>query len=153
MPSERSRVEPALLGAARAVRHAFSQRLREIGLNMTEAALLSFLAEHGSLSQRELADRLQITPASTGAVVDALEKRGLVERRADPRDRRIRRIVLREGASVHVVEFRRVDAELREELRHGLSRHERRELARLLGVLQRNAMRAAGVGIEEVAHD
>lgn len=152
MPSDPPRVELALLGAARAVRHAFSQRVRAIGLSMTEAALVSFLADHGSLSQRELADRLQITPASTGAVVDGLEKRGLVERRADPRDRRVWRIVLTEAASVHVVEFRRVDTELRDELRQGLSRRERQELARLLGVLERNALAAAGAQDEEVAH-
>lgn len=141
-----ARVELALLGAARAVRHAFNVRLRRIGLTMTEAGMLSFLAEHGSLTQRELADRLQITPAPCGVAIDGLVKRGLVERRSDPTDRRVWRIVLTEAAVPVLQEFERVDADLRADLRVGLSRAERQQLARVLAVVEGNAMTAAGTG-------
>ena len=141
-----------MLRAARAVRHAYNVRLRQIGLSLTEAVMLSFLAEHGSLTQRELADRLQITAAPCGVAIDGLVKRGLVERRSDPSDRRVWRIVLTEAAVPVVQEFERVDAELRADLRTGLTRAERQQLARVLAVLERNAMLAAGSGEDVTNH-
>lgn len=152
MASDPARVELALLRAARAVRHAFNTRLRTLGLSMTEASLLSYLDDHGPLSQRELADLLQITAASAGSAVDALAERGLVERRADPSDRRVWRIVLTDTARPSVADFRRLDAELRGELRRELPRRDRQELARMLSVLERNAVAAAETTIEQVAH-
>lgn len=149
MVSDPMRVELALLRSARAVRHAFGARLKAIGLSMSEASMLSYLDDHGSLTQRELADLLQITPASTGSVVDALERRGLVERRSDPSDRRVWRIVATAAASTLVADFRRVDDELRSELRRGLRRTDRQELARMLQVLERNAIVSAGGRAEE----
>lgn len=44
-------------------------------------------------SQRELADFLRLDPSQVVALVDQLEKRGLVERRADPNDRRANAVV------------------------------------------------------------
>jgi MarR family transcriptional regulator for hemolysin len=139
-----ARVELAVLRAGRAVRHAFSTRLKAIGLTMTEASLLSYVDDHGSLTQRELADLLKITPASTGSAIDGLVRRKLVERQADPGDRRVWRVVLTPQAAPFVAEFRRVDTELRTELRFGMARSERQLLARLLSVLEENAAISAG---------
>src|SRR3954468_10814099 len=135
MAADPARVELAVLRAARAVRHAFNVRLRAIGLSMTEAGMISFLAEHGSLTQRELADRLQITPAPCGVAVDGLVKRGLVERRSDPAARRVWRTLPPEAAVPVVQEFERVDAEWPADLRPALRRAERHQLARVLAVL------------------
>ena len=44
----------------------------------------------------ELASRAGMTPQSMGELVDDLEKRGYVERRADPADRRAKRVHLTE---------------------------------------------------------
>lgn len=46
------------------------------------------------LSMRELADQLQLDPSNVTGLVDALERRGLVERQADPDDRRVKRLAL-----------------------------------------------------------
>lgn len=145
-----ARVELAVLRAARAVRHAFSARLKATGLTMSEASLLSYLDEHGSLTQRELADLLKITPASAGSAIDALVNRGLVERRSDASDRRVWRIVLTPAAAPYLESFRRVDADLRAELRMGMARGERQLLARMLAVLEKNAAMAAGDRTPEV---
>lgn len=144
MIDDPARVELAVLRAARSVRHAFRTRLKAIGLTMTEASLLSYVDDHGSLTQRELANLLMITPASTGSAIDGLVRRTLVERQADPGDRRVWRVVLTPQGAPFVAEFRRVDAELRAELRIGMARSERLLLARLLGVLEENAAISAG---------
>jgi|SRR3954447_9180785 len=140
---EPSRIEIALVRTTRAVKHAFNERLTEIGLNMTQAGLLSFVDEHGSLTQRELADLLHISRVSAGTFIDGLEARGLVKRTDDPADRRVWLITLTPEAGPLVEAFREIDRNLRDDLRAGFSRQERHLLADLLERLEENAAVAA----------
>jgi DNA-binding MarR family transcriptional regulator len=126
------RVEIALFRASRSVRRAFNTRLAAIDLNMTQAGLLSCLDEHGSLTQRELADLLHITRVSAGTCIDSLEARSLVKRTGDPDDRRVWLISLTREAGSVIDEFKRIDDELRSDLRRGFERAERQQLAALL---------------------
>lgn len=133
------RVEIALVRTTRAVKRAFNQWLAPIGLTMTHGALLSFVDEYGSLTQRELADLLHITRVSTGTFIDALEERNLVRRTDDPADRRVWLITLTEDGAETVREFYEIDRQLREHLRAGFTRDERQQLAQFLERLETNA--------------
>lgn len=148
--AEPRRIEIALVRAARAVRRAFNARLEAIELNMTQAGLLSFLDEHGSLTQRELADLLHITRVSTGSFIDGLEARGLVQRTGNPADRRVWLVSLTEHARPVVDAFKTIDDELRAELRAGFERSERHQLAALLDRLTAEADKAAQRGNSSV---
>jgi len=64
------------------------------GLTTSQASVLSILFSEDGLTQSELAARLKIGTVSLGGLVDRLEARGLVERRADPADRRANRVFL-----------------------------------------------------------
>ena len=57
------------------------------------ASMVSIAAAPG-LDQTRLAEELGIDRTNTGQVLDRLEAKGLVERRSDPADRRIRRLFL-----------------------------------------------------------
>ena len=59
-----------------------------MGLGVTEAQALSYLAIHGDRGQHELAADLGITSSATTALVDRLEQQGVAERFAHPSDRR-----------------------------------------------------------------
>ena len=151
MDTDPARLEIALLRAARSVRRAFDARLRELDLNMTQASLLSFLRDHGSLTQRELADHLHIGRAAVGSFVDGLEQRGLVSRADDPNDRRAWQVALRETSRPVIDAFDVVDAELRSEIRAGLTRDERQLLAELLIRVERNAAAATSDALVQPA--
>lgn len=140
---EPSRVEIALFRTTRALKRAFNVRLADIGLNMTEGALLSFVDDNGAMTQRELADVLHVSRVSTGTIIDGLESRSLVRRTADPADRRVWLITLTDQGAQLVKSFRAVDAGLREDLRAGFNRAERHLLADLLQRLEENAVMAA----------
>jgi DNA-binding MarR family transcriptional regulator len=62
--------------------------LRPLGITGRELAVLSVLADGGSLSQHEAARRLAIDRTTMVALLDGLEAKGLVERRPHPGDRR-----------------------------------------------------------------
>ncbi|MBM2811648.1 MAG: transcriptional regulator, MarR family, partial [Chloroflexi bacterium] len=65
----------------------------ELGLSPAQAHLLLQLGEGRTISQRELAKELACDPSNLTGISDRLEARGLVARRTDPIDRRIKAIV------------------------------------------------------------
>jgi DNA-binding MarR family transcriptional regulator len=62
--------------------------LRPLGIIGRELAVLSVLADGGSLSQHQAARRLAIDRTTMVALLDGLEAKGLVKRRPHPGDRR-----------------------------------------------------------------
>ncbi len=84
---------------ARLIRTEADKRARAHDMTRAQWVILSRLERAPGLSQRELAEILEVEPISVGRLVDRLEARGLVERRSDPDDRRIWRLHLRPDAA------------------------------------------------------
>jgi DNA-binding MarR family transcriptional regulator len=66
--------------------------LLQTTLTMQQLKVLLLLHVDGPMVSHELADALKISPASVTGLVDRLADRGLVERVADPADRRARHV-------------------------------------------------------------
>jgi DNA-binding MarR family transcriptional regulator len=79
---------------AHLMRTLFDQRARARGMTRAQWVILKRLERTPGLSQNELASLIEVEPITVGRLVDRLEARGLVERRSDPRDRRIHRLHL-----------------------------------------------------------
>lgn len=91
----------AFWSVARQLREASRQALAPWDLTPSYLRALRVLGHHGVMRLSELSERLHIAPRSTTEVVDALQSRGLVERRPDPADRRATLVQVTEhGASV-----------------------------------------------------
>jgi DNA-binding MarR family transcriptional regulator len=73
----------------RAIRQAISVRVKPYGLTTLQYTTLSVLGHRGELSNAQLARRAYMTPQSMSEVIDALEKKGLVERNQHPNHRRV----------------------------------------------------------------
>jgi DNA-binding MarR family transcriptional regulator len=77
--------------------HRFRARadeiMRPLGIEIRHFGALTMLAD-GMPSQRELADRLRVSGPVVVEMIDALESRGMVERRRDPADRRSNALVV-----------------------------------------------------------
>jgi DNA-binding MarR family transcriptional regulator len=82
------RLGPLLGRAHEAHRALAAQALAGIGISPKGFGSLSMLAAEGPLSQQGLAERTGIDRTTMVAIVDELERAGVVERRRDPRDRR-----------------------------------------------------------------
>jgi DNA-binding MarR family transcriptional regulator len=81
---------------ARLMRTVFARRVKALGLTRPQWLAIVRLKRHPGASQSELADMMEIEKAPAGKIVDRLEERRWVERRADPVDRRVNRIFLTE---------------------------------------------------------
>ena len=73
----------------RALRVEINERVRPHGLTTLQYTTLSILGRRGELSNAQLARRAYMTPQSMSEVIDALEKKGLVERTPHPNHRRV----------------------------------------------------------------
>lgn len=72
----------------------FHEQLAPLRIEPREFALLRSIAAEEGLSQQAIGGRLRIAPSRMVAFVDALEARGLVERRQNAEDRRARALHL-----------------------------------------------------------
>ncbi|MEZ5557070.1 MAG: MarR family transcriptional regulator [Pseudomonadales bacterium] len=77
---------------ARIMRTRFDQRARARGMTRAQWHILARVDRQPGLSQRELAAICEVEPITVARLVDRLEQHGLLERRPDPADRRIRRL-------------------------------------------------------------
>ena len=90
-----------LSDVARLMRTEADRRARCHGMTRAQWVILHRVHEAPGLSQRELAEFLEVEPITVGRLVDRLEARAVVERRPDPSDRRIWRLhLLPAGAEV-----------------------------------------------------
>jgi DNA-binding MarR family transcriptional regulator len=76
--------------------------IAELDVSITQMKTLHVLADGGSeLSVKELSDRLGLSLPGASRIVDALMRRGWLERREDPDDRRMKRVrITDEGRKV-----------------------------------------------------
>ncbi len=80
---------------ARTLRTRFDQKARAThAMTRAQWVILSRLDRQPGMSQNEMAAICEVEPITVARLIDRLEARGLVERRADPADRRIRRLHL-----------------------------------------------------------
>ncbi|GIG61090.1 MarR family transcriptional regulator [Longispora fulva] len=72
-------------------------------LTTIQAKVLVMLAE--PMAMREIADRLGSERSNVTGIIDRLEARGLVERRADPVDRRVKKVARTAGGEALATGF------------------------------------------------
>jgi DNA-binding MarR family transcriptional regulator len=109
-----------LYDVARQMRTRADQRARTRGMTRAQWVILVHLERQPGLSQNELAAIVEVEPITIGRLVDRLEARGLVERRSDPRDRRVWRLQLTPAATPILREIRKYRAELHELMTAGI---------------------------------
>jgi MarR family transcriptional regulator for hemolysin len=87
-----------LSDAARLIRTCADQEARRFGMTRAQWGVLFRLQRNEGLKQSELADLLEVQPITLTRLIDRLCDNGLIERRSDPSDRRVKRLFLTPGA-------------------------------------------------------
>ena len=109
--------------------HYFTHRIG--GSRRGQGNVMTFLAHHPDVTQKELAEALGVIPASLSEVLMKLERKGLVERKKDENDRRLVRVRLTEEGQK---KLEHPDAMLSEPFQ-ALSQEEQETLKQLLSKL------------------
>jgi DNA-binding MarR family transcriptional regulator len=126
----------AFWDVARRMREMSQETLAPWDITPAHLRALRVLKRRGTMRLSELSDHLHIAPRSTTEVVDALESRGLVRRRADPGDRRATLVEVTEPGTRILDAIRAVRGTEAERIFGRLSAADRAQLARILGQLR-----------------
>ena len=127
---------------SRTLRRHFDRRAAGLGVTTAQWRALAWLGHEPGLKQVELAERLDVEPITAGRIVDRLEEAGLVERQADPVDRRVWRLALTEKAMPIFARLGEIAGEMAEQAFAGLEMAEIDEIRARLALIRENVGRA-----------
>ncbi|KNG94607.1 MarR family winged helix-turn-helix transcriptional regulator [Pseudaestuariivita atlantica] len=121
---------------AHLIRQRIDNELQPFGLTRLKWLAIGLVQTTPGMTQSELAARLELKPAATGKLVDRLVSRELVERRADPGDRRVHRLFVTEKSDNLLIELEPVGTAIREDVLQDFGSKERKQLEDLLNRLK-----------------
>lgn len=128
----------AVLHASSVLESRVEARLSDVGLSLAKLAALHRLTEAGeSLPLGQLAERLSCVKSNVTQLIDRLEADGLVNRVADPNDRRSRLAVLTDAGRSVYAKGAEIQIQAERELFGALTADESDKLHELLRKLQR----------------
>lgn len=123
---------------SRLLKRRFEDEAKSFGVTMPQWRTLVEIHRQDGVSQVALAAFIDSDPMTMSGILDRLEKRGLIERFADPNDSRAKLARLtREGAAL-VARARRVGIAMQEIALSGLSAEEREDLVEKLRHVRAN---------------
>ena len=126
---------------AHALRKAFDRRTVGLGVTRAQWKVLFRLDRRPGLRQIELADMLDIEPITLSRIVDRLEESRLVERRADPADRRAWRLHVTAQAQPLIAKLKGIADDMVAEAFDGIDERDIETTRRVLSRARENACR------------
>lgn len=82
--------------------HRAHELLDKIGMYRGQPHVIDLLHEQDGLTHRELAEQLEVTPATVTKMIQRMEKAGFLQRKSDTDDQRVSRVYLtKAGRDVH----------------------------------------------------
>jgi len=123
MPSQPLKREFAftVMDVARLLKTYADQRGRQFGISRAQWAVLMRIDRNEGLKQSELAEMLDLQPITLTRLLDRLADNGLIERRADPNDRRANRLHLKPAAKPLLGRLADLGADMMETVLDGVS--------------------------------
>jgi len=116
----------------RLFRRVFDRRSSHLGLTRVQWRALSRIERSQGLSQKQLAEDLDVEAIAIGRVIDRLENAGFIERRADPGDRRCWKLFIAPKANEVMADMKIISSLLRDDV---LNNIDPQDLATTLRVL------------------
>jgi DNA-binding MarR family transcriptional regulator len=126
---------------ARLMRRSFDERARGIGVTRPQWQVLSLLTRYEGINQGGLAEMLEVEPITLGRMIDRLQDAELVERRADPADRRAWRLHVTAKGNALVETLRPYAHDTFEHALDGIDEPRRAELMAMLDRMRANLSR------------
>ncbi len=141
LPAMDENIGTMLAQVSRLLRRSFDERARGIGVTRPQWQVLSLLSFNGGINQGGLAELLEVEPITLGRMIDRLQDAQLVERRADPADRRAWRLFLTEKGQTLLDQLRPFALETYDIALEGIGEDEQAALMVALGRMRANLSR------------
>jgi DNA-binding MarR family transcriptional regulator len=123
---------------SRLMRRSFNARARSVGVTRPQWQVLTVLIRSEGINQGALAEKLEVEPMTVCRMVDRLQEAGLIERRADPEDRRSWLLFATEKTHVMAKKLRPLADDTLSEALDGIGDSERATLMEMLAHIRLN---------------
>ena len=124
-------------------RSLFDKWLSPLGITRSQWWVLSFLSRNDGMPQTELALELDVGKVALGALIDRLEEGGFVKRKNDPRDRRVKRVVLTKQSTAVLEVLREKNDLFNERILAGITRDQIELTTKTLRAMKHNLIDGA----------
>lgn len=143
LPAKRE-IALTIMDVARMLRTYADQRARQFGISRAQWTVLIRIDRTEGLKQSELADILDMQPISLTRLLDRLAENGLIERRADPNDRRANRLYLKPAARPMLEQLAALGTDMMTTVLDGLDTRTVERMLSDLGLIKDNLRAAIG---------
>jgi MarR family transcriptional regulator, transcriptional regulator for hemolysin len=110
-----------LADASRLIRKLADRRLGTIGVTRAQWQALANLRRIGPMTQAALAEMMEVETATIARLTDRLEAAGLIERKAEAHDRRVKLVTMTDKAAALMDEMGVIGQKLRDDMLVDLS--------------------------------
>ncbi len=126
---------------AHAISLAYGTVMAPLGLTRPQVRVLVWVDHTPGITQAALCEQLNSSPMAMTGLLDRMEAKKLVKRVDDPRDRRVKRIYLTDGAEALKPEMDVIAERFKVAAREGLSSEDIATAQRVLATMQSNVLR------------
>ncbi|MET0239176.1 MAG: MarR family transcriptional regulator [Sphingobium sp.] len=123
---------------ARHLRNRFDQSVNKLGVTRSQWMLIAVVANRPGLTQRTIAEILEISEAAAGRLIDRLCADGMLERKARSDDRRAYSVFTTPAAAPYLETLAGIARRNEDEAFAGLSEEQLEQIEVLLGLIYRN---------------
>ncbi len=135
MPIGDSSLEETLFAFRRKLMETVRKEAGGLQFPISQIDTLSYIAEKGNPSMKEIAGHLGITPPSATAIVETMQKKELVTRVSENKDRRTIRVTLTPKAWKFFKSFHKIKFGIFTKMLSKLGEKERKQLVTILNII------------------
>lgn len=121
-------------------RVSFDRELAPLGITRSQWWVLAFISRNDGLQQTRLAFELDVGKVALGSLIDRLEASGFVERRADSKDRRVKRVFLTDAARELMSKIQPINDAFNAKILEGIPREDLELTSRTLYAMKQKLM-------------
>jgi DNA-binding MarR family transcriptional regulator len=134
-------------------RRVVDRALKPLGVTRSQWWILAFLSRSDGMSQVALAEELDLGKVALGQLIERLEKTGLVSRRSDEQDRRVKRIYLTKRSHALIARIRDSVSVTESEILENIDAADLKATVRALRGMKDNLLTMLGDGEDVEASD
>ena len=136
----------AILKVMRLHRSVVEKRVGELGIHRTQYMLLNYISNsERAPSQKQIAQSFDVTPAAIATSLKKMEKNGLIERKSDEADNRIKVITVSEKGRELIEKTRELFSQTDEAMFNGVTEAEHAEIKRIFALMTDNLLNIGAV--------
>ena len=133
--SDKTSIDNILSAFRRKLADSLRKETENLKCPLTHIDTLMFIAEKGTPSMKEISSHLNITPPSTTVIIEAMQKKKLVKRVSNEKDRRTIRVELTSSAWGFLKDLHDRKMQIFSRMLSNLSESDKKEFIRILSIL------------------